>query len=220
MKIVVLLAGNETARAAVRPYLAMPGAFALIEGPEVGMELNECLRLEPDLVAACIGVDLSAIRKETKAPILAVGELDAAAQLRAIRAGADECANGSSIRPKVESLLADALRRRPISVSGVVLDPRARRVLSKGGGSVRLTSHEFAILEALMRAAGSLVTRDSLIQDAFGAAGRVQSQRALEVHISSLRKKLALRKDLIRSVRGAGYLIVDESLQLSPDARA
>ncbi len=84
------------------------------------------------------------------------------------------------------------------------MDPRSRRVVSNGK-YVRLTNQEFVLLNRLVRNAGSVVTRTELLQDL------PNSPRALEVHISSLRKKLGAGPDIIRSVRGSGYLFTGET---------
>lgn len=71
---------------------------------------------------------------------------------------------------------------------------------------VGLTSIEFDILECLARSAGRVVSRDAL------AAVIYQREigpfeRAMDVHISHLRKKLDTREPLIHTIRGSGYLL-------------
>jgi DNA-binding response OmpR family regulator len=69
---------------------------------------------------------------------------------------------------------------------------------------VELTAMEFALLEILMRSAGSVVSRDEIALNILGRA-LTPYDRVLDVHISHLRKKLAASNTLIRTVRGAGY---------------
>ena len=68
-----------------------------------------------------------------------------------------------------------------------------------------MTSTEYEILEYLVRHAGRIVPRDELMAV---VCQREPSSldRSLDVHISRLRRKLADRASLIRTVRGVGYL--------------
>lgn len=73
-----------------------------------------------------------------------------------------------------------------------------------GGERVELTAREWAVLEALVRRAGRVVTKSELDRLVLGLDAHVQSN-ALEVHVSALRRKLG--KDLIDTVRGLGYRV-------------
>jgi DNA-binding response OmpR family regulator len=85
----------------------------------------------------------------------------------------------------------------------VELDPAARRVRLRGE-PVELSAREFAILELLMRNAGRMISRAQLESALYGWGEGVESN-AVEVHIHHLRRKLGA--DLIRTVRGVGYLL-------------
>jgi len=85
----------------------------------------------------------------------------------------------------------------------VELDPAARRVRQRGE-PVELSAREFAILELLMRNAGRMISRAQLESALYGWGEGVESN-AVEVHIHHLRRKLGA--DLIRTVRGVGYLL-------------
>jgi DNA-binding response OmpR family regulator len=85
----------------------------------------------------------------------------------------------------------------------VELDPAARRVRLRGE-PVELSAREFAILEQLMRNAGRMISRAQLESALYGWGEGVESN-AVEVHIHHLRRKLGA--DLIRTVRGVGYLL-------------
>lgn len=82
------------------------------------------------------------------------------------------------------------------------------RVVTRGQELVELTYVEFNLLERLLRSAGKVVTREEL---ALGALDRMLGMydRSIDVHISSLRRKLGQYCDgieRIKTVRGAGYL--------------
>ena len=81
------------------------------------------------------------------------------------------------------------------------------RTVLRGGQKVELTSVEFAILETLLRLAGQVVSRDDLVKQALGR-NLSAYDRSIDVHVSSLRKKLGQRIDeseRIKTVRNIGY---------------
>jgi two-component system OmpR family response regulator/two-component system response regulator QseB len=86
---------------------------------------------------------------------------------------------------------------------GVELDLAAHRV-SFNGRPVELSVREFALLHALMRNAGRVLTRAQLEEQLYAWGEEVESN-AVEVHVHRLRRKLA--PDLIHTVRGVGYMI-------------
>jgi len=95
--------------------------------------------------------------------------------------------------------------RRQFVVSGVRVDLESRRV-ERDGRSLDLTGLEFDLLVALMQRAGRVVARTSLLE----LAGRNDvsvSDRAVDVHVSHLRRKLGDDPPrLICTVRGVGYM--------------
>lgn len=90
-----------------------------------------------------------------------------------------------------------------LEVGQVRLDPAARAV-TRDGKPVDLSVREFALLEALMRNAGRVLTRAQLEQALYAWGEEVESN-AIEVHVHHLRRKLA--GPLIQTVRGVGYLM-------------
>jgi len=70
---------------------------------------------------------------------------------------------------------------------------------------VDLTALEFDILELLIRSAGRIVSRDEITTSLLERASSPYD-RALDVHISHLRRKLEHGRTLIRTVRGVGYV--------------
>lgn len=89
-----------------------------------------------------------------------------------------------------------------ISVGGVEFNPGAHSA-TLDGQPLELTSSELAVLEVLLRAAGTVVSRDTLAEEALGRRFS-PLDRSIDVHVSNLRKKIG--QDAIRTVRGAGYL--------------
>jgi len=76
------------------------------------------------------------------------------------------------------------------------------------GKPVQLTTVEFALLEALVRNAGRVLTRDDLTDVALGRKLGA-FDRTIDVHISNLRKKLDTHTGVerIKTIRGSGYLL-------------
>lgn len=103
-------------------------------------------------------------------------------------------------------------------VGDVELDTGARAV-TRGGVPVRLTAMEFDVLEVLLRNAGRVVGRESLVEQVLGRKYSPYD-RSIDVHVSNLRKKLGHKVgdlERIKSVRQVGYLY---SLPAADDAEA
>lgn len=90
-----------------------------------------------------------------------------------------------------------------ISIGAVVLD-HGRHEVCIDGHELDLTATEFRILAALMAARGRVLTREQLIDLAIGRGAAV-TNRAMDVHIASLRKKLGSAAACIHTIRGVGY---------------
>lgn len=80
----------------------------------------------------------------------------------------------------------------------------ALRAVWRDGQPVALTLREWAVLEALALRAGRIVPKVELERLMLGFESEVASN-ALEVHVSSLRRKLG--RALVETVRGLGYRI-------------
>ena len=128
-------------------------------------------------------------------------------------AGLDEGADDYVVKPfEPEELLARmrvALRRSegrasPLLRHGdLVVDPAAHTVLRRGE-LVALRAKEFALLLALLRGSGQVLSRQRLEQALYGF-DEVLDSNALEVHMHHLRRKLG--EELVKTVRGVGYFV-------------
>jgi two-component system response regulator CpxR len=96
-----------------------------------------------------------------------------------------------------------------LEVNGVVLDPATREV-SVDGRPVDLTTFEFEILHALMRAAGRVLSRDDLMEQLYQRKA-TPFDRSIDVHVSHLRRKLDCGRPLIKTVRQVGYQFLRSS---------
>jgi two-component system response regulator CpxR len=90
-----------------------------------------------------------------------------------------------------------------LSVNGVTLDPATREV-TRDGRRVDLTTFEFDILHALMKAAGRVLSRDDLMERLYQRKS-TPFDRSIDVHVSHLRRKLETDRTLIKTIRGVGY---------------
>jgi len=102
---------------------------------------------------------------------------------------------------------ADTHLSEKIIVADVILDT-GTRVVQKAGKNVDLTAAEFDLLKILLRSAGHVVSRRDLVTKVLGR-GLDPFDRSIDVHISSLRKKLGHKikgVERIRTIRGIGYL--------------
>lgn len=99
----------------------------------------------------------------------------------------------------------DEASRAAFHAGGLEFRPSSRDVLADGA-PLPLTSIEFDILECLARSAGRVVSRDVLAA-VLHQRDAVPFDRSVDVHVHHLRKKLGRRRDLIRTVRGEGYLL-------------
>ena len=89
----------------------------------------------------------------------------------------------------------------------IELDPAAHRVNFRGQ-PVELSLREFALLQELMLNAGRVLSREQLAQRLYSWGEEIESN-AIEVHVHHLRRKLA--PELLRTVRGVGYLMPREA---------
>lgn len=95
---------------------------------------------------------------------------------------------------------------RTLTVGDLVVDVPARRV-TLAGTEVALRPKEFDLLARLARSAGTVVSREQLIDDVWDE-NWWGSTKTLDVHVNSIRRKLGERAgqpSRITTVRGVGY---------------
>ena len=92
---------------------------------------------------------------------------------------------------------------RKIEIEGIVIDP-GKRTVTVEDNPVELTFTEFQILQQLTRRPGWVFTRSQIVEAVRGDDYPV-TDRAVDVQIVGLRKKLGACGNLIETVRGVGY---------------
>jgi two-component system phosphate regulon response regulator PhoB len=107
--------------------------------------------------------------------------------------------------------LASVLRRSEVAPAesnllkaGPLTIDSSKHAVVVDGQTIRLTLTEFKLLSALVIARGRVLTRDQLMDKAMGSDVFV-TDRAIDVHITAIRKKLGESHWLIQTVRGVGY---------------
>ncbi len=103
--------------------------------------------------------------------------------------------------------------RRPLAFAGWKIDPASRQLHGPTGAKVALTAAEFALLMVFARYPRQVLSRRQLHELAFGRSGE-SLDRGIDILVSRLRRRLAAAwpkrpaapRDLIKTVRGSGYL--------------
>ncbi|RMR94922.1 response regulator [Pseudomonas syringae] len=186
---------------------------------EDGLSALHALRSEPfDLLLLDLGLPrmdgfdlLRQLRAEELAlPVLILTARDGTAdRIAGLDAGADDYLikpfDVDELKARVRALLRRSQgRAQPLlEHAGISLDPASQQV-SFQGSEVLMTPMEYQLLHQLMIRPGKIVTRERLSNTLYGWQDKVESN-TLEVLIHNLRKKLST--ELIRTVRGVGYLL-------------
>jgi DNA-binding response OmpR family regulator len=151
-----------------------------------------------------------AIRSRSSVPILIVTARDEEPdRVAGLELGADDYItkpfSPRELVARVKAILrrSEPMPRDPILTLGdIVVDLQGREV-SVAGRPVELTAKEFDLLACLLENPGIVLSRDTLLDRAWGTT-YPGGTRTVDVHVGQLRRKLG-RPSLIRTVRGAGY---------------
>lgn len=161
----------------------------------------------------------SALRRDgVSTPILLLTARDAVPdKITGLDSGADDYMTKPFSPDELLAHLRALTRRRGevvferLSFADLVLDLDSRD-LSCGKKTLHLSAREFALAQLLMRNPRHAISKDSIIEEAWGGQGAVTSNN-VEAYISFLRKKLRFLESAARieTLCGAGYRLVDDS---------
>lgn len=213
----VLVVEDERAlRHALRMYLGGEG-FSVLEADN-GLDGLSLLRrggVDVALIDVMLpeldGFELvRRIRRESTVPIILVtARGEETSRVAGLEVGADDYVVKPFSAPEVVARVRAQLRRargfeeeEAVLRAGEVELDRLTRRCRVDGQEVELTRREFDLLAALLRSVGRIHTREQLLELVWGSP--FISAKTVDVHISSLRRKLRAAVT-ITSLRGVGY---------------
>lgn len=163
------------------------------------------------------GFDITKIIKADKhkanIPIVMVtAKADEADKVAGLEIGADHYVTKPFSPRELLAIVKATLRRRPpkeeeekpVIERGNLKIHTGRHEVTIKGRPVELTHLEFRILLALAKKPGWVMTRYQIVDSTRGEGVSV-TDRSIDVHIVSLRKKLGEENECIETVRGVGY---------------
>ncbi|MDH4124657.1 MAG: response regulator transcription factor [Gammaproteobacteria bacterium] len=226
----ILLVDDDRRLTAMLTELLEAEGYSCVAAPNGARGLLLLNEQRPDLVVLDVmmpGADgietLRTLRETSTVPVIMLTALgENADRIRGLEAGADDYLAKPFVAREL-LLRIRAILKRVSEDSGQAQEPELlevgplrvqmnRQSASVGSAELQLTNTELRVLSALMKKAGSVVTRQYLSQYAIGRE-LLPYDRTLDTHVSNLRRKITLTGDSrcnIRTVRGSGYrLTVD-----------
>jgi DNA-binding response OmpR family regulator len=220
---VLIVEDEKDIRELMRSTLEDEEGFAVEECGSGDQVVAMLEKLKPELVLVDqmlpgkLGTDV--IREiRTKAhlhltPIIMVTGCDSEEEkVQGLNAGADDYITKPFSRKELIARVRAVLRRSQLSNMDAVkleykdltIDTVEHRV-TLAGEEVSLTLTEFKILAELIIHTGKVLSRTELCENVLGRLN--VTDRTIDVHVASLRKKLKSRGDDIQTVRGVGYRV-------------
>jgi len=187
-------------------------------------EALELARTEPDLVLLDVmlpdgsGFDVCReLRQRSRVPIIMLtARGEEADRVVGLELGADDYVVKPFSAREVVARIRAVLRRvnepvpgehdGPVEIGELRLDPASRQVTHRGE-VLELSRKEFELLQLLMRNAGSVVTRERLLDEVWDT-NWFGSTKTLDVHVSGIRRKLGddpSEPRYLHTVRGVGF---------------
>ncbi len=102
---------------------------------------------------------------------------------------------------------AAGAERAPRSIGPISVDVDAHRCFVDEV-EVQLTALEFRLLTTLMARPGRVQSREQLLEDVWEMSSEVET-RTVDTHVKRLREKLGSGRNLLQTVRGVGYRLVE-----------
>jgi len=220
-RTILLVEDEASIRDPLADVLRSEGFDTLVAGSVA--EALEQARRDPDLVLLDLmlpdgsGFDVCReLRQHSQVPIIMLtARGEEADRVVGLELGADDYVvkpfSGREVVARIRAVLRRAATpepadERPLEVGPVRLEP-ARREVTLEGSPLELSRKEYELLHLLMRNAGSVVTRERLIDEVWDP-NWFGSTKTLDVHVSGIRRKLAddpARPRYLHTVRGVGF---------------
>lgn len=153
-------------------------------------------------------------RNKKQTPILILTARDAVPDVvKGLDVGADDYLTKPFAFDEFLARLRSVSRRgsspRPtrLQVGELILDPAARQIF-RGNQEIRLTPTEYRLLEFLMRRAGRVVSRHTIVEAVWGFDQEIE-ENTLDAFVRLLRTKVDrdFKHKLIHTMRGVGYMV-------------
>jgi two-component system response regulator CpxR len=162
---------------------------------------------------------LRCVREKSDIPVILISALgdEESERIVGLELGADDYVSKTASPRELLARIRAVLRRdqrlirqRNLIVGGIAMDLLTRAV-TLDGKRIALTPVEFELLQTFVRAKGKIVTREQLTKSLLERHPEI-GQWSLNVHISSLRRKLnddLRRPRFIKTIRAVGYLMME-----------
>jgi DNA-binding response OmpR family regulator len=153
----------------------------------------------------------------SQVPILMLTARDAVPDIvKGLNVGADDYLTKPFAFEELLARLQAVSRRGPVErlpqlkIADLVLDPVTRTV-ARSGKTIHLTKTEYSLLEFMMRHAGRVLERTTIMESIWGFESEIESN-TLDAFLRLLRKKIdsGHRTKLIHTIRGVGYVLREE----------
>jgi two-component system response regulator CpxR len=181
------------------------------------------------MMPGCDGFEvLRRIRAKTKVPVMMLtGRGEEVDRIVGLEMGADDYLPKTFSSRELLARLRAVLRRTgwlaesatPVPMQEIIVGPLRinpdSHAVILGAEALQLTPAEFGLLLSLAKAHGRVKTREQLIEEVADREWDV-FDRAIDMHISSLRKKLGddpKNPSFIKTVRGYGYQLMAPALR-------
>lgn len=166
----------------------------------------------PELSGTEVASRVRSDPKTSSIPIIMVtAKADEVDQLTGLSIGADDYVTKPFSMKVLLARIAAVLRRTEpgaVSTGHPTLGPLEVNLdtheIRCDGEVMKLTLTEFRLLASLVQANGRVLSRASLMSKAMGP-GVMVTERTIDVHITSIRKKMGDWAPILRTVRGVGY---------------
>lgn len=212
---ILLIEDDPSLGATLQSWLQLDGYAVdwLRRGDQAAVALAthdyHCVLLDRGLPGLSGDAVLQAMRaRQSLVPVLLITARDTLSdRVEGLDLGADDYLVKPFDLEELSARIRAALRREArqpaaaLQHGGATLDAATKQV-TLDGAAVTLTAREFALLHALMRRPGQILSRAQLEEALYGWGEEVESN-AIEAHVYNLRKKLGSR--FITTVRNQGY---------------